>query len=261
MLRLGQPKWVANAVTNNAVTNIVKVRGFRGMKRVKVLGLVFIAALSVMAVTAVAANAAMEVRVKGKTLGAGESAQYEGTGGLGKLLVAGLKLTIHCTGADAKGTLSNVGGMGHGTVHILFLGCTVEGSGSCTIYPTEAAANANTNNGQILASALGLVVLSGGNLFILGSPLPGQAFSTIYYGQEGGCTLPEETEVTGTAALKILNGTTEATTHEVVDADATDEAGLGDKLFYGEETAILDGGSATIKLVGALAGEPFSLTP
>jgi hypothetical protein len=224
------------------------------MKRsIKMLGLTVMAALSVMAFSAVTAQGA-ELNVAGSLLAG--TAELEGVTGKGNLLVSPLGLNIECTGGTAvsKDT-SNSGGEAHGTATVKFTGCVVvKSEKTCLLYPSSEAREKKVETGTLLASGK----LRAASTEYLLAEENGKPFSTVFM-SKGLCTLPPENTVTGSAALKVDAGTTEAKSHTVLDVTSAEEATLKVALKYGNETAELDGNTGTVSLLGSLLNKEFSL--
>jgi hypothetical protein len=226
------------------------------MKRhAKIFVVSLFAVLSTMALSAVAAQAAGELRIAGVVIA--DEADLEGTGAQIEFLAPGLGLTTLCTSRLYKGKDGNLNNMSHGVWHALYHGCHVVGNKFCKIYPTHLDRLMKTNAGLILEVGLDLVtILSGGRYYLV---ISAAAFTTIYYTEEEGCTLPSETEVGGSYALRMDAPNTEATSHQLLDINATEEGELGVSLAYGEEPLTMDGGNASASLVGAkYAGKNYS---
>lgn len=224
------------------------------MKRqgTKLLGLSLLAIVALMAMGAGAAQAeTTSVLVAGKALGTGEKA-IEGTvGATNNDLLTGAGIEIGCTGGAITGTLK---GNGTGKAKIDYSGCTVLTNSHCEVYPSETDDEKLTNKKHIVASGEAETILHNGIYYLLLTALTGKPFTSIYFHDLGGCTLPLEEEVTGRTAVRILTPETEAKTHTVDTLTAAEEtllkslfANFG--LFLGGETAMLkEGASATVEL-------------
>jgi hypothetical protein len=216
--------------------------------------------LSVAATTAVAAQASMEIEYdSGGSHLLTTKEKFAATFGAGKLKVPNWALNIECTKGVATGEVKNVTGGAEGNVNATAIGCSILNDAFCTIYPSEGSLLTKTRKGEIDASGSVKIALSGGSLFVKASSGAG-IFTTIWIAQDPGCTLPEETEVSGTASVKITNGTTHVVNHSLVDASAAEESALGDALSFAAEPAVLEAGSSTdLHLTGAHSGQTFWL--
>jgi hypothetical protein len=212
-----------------------------------------------MAVVASAAQAEGHFAIDGTPITANES--VEGEGGLGKLLVPGFGLTLHCTSSKIKGTIQPGG---TATALVLFHGCSVEGNKFCTVYPTEKDLEKETTPKLIHATGTGYLYLHEGQHYLIVKGLgEAEEFSNIYLGGPG-CPLPEVNEVTGLTAFLLPDALEKKVNHSITAATAEDEALLEElgvvlDLKYGGEPALLDEGTATnLHLTGANQGEPWS---
>jgi hypothetical protein len=229
-------------------------------RNIKLLGVALLAALGLMAAMAVGAQAEGEFRVEGKPLAEGEEAQLEGTGGESQLTVPSLGLKIKCTSVLLESLTHNLQNgatrHAHAKHHVLRHGCFVVGAEkTCTIYPTETDLLKGTNAGLLLASSLRLVrLLSGGRHYLTLETTERTYFGGVF------CTLPEEAEITGEAAVKFGSATTEAVEHTMEDATAKEEEELKvSGLLFNEAPAEMSGDNTSVKLVGKFAGKKYSL--
>jgi hypothetical protein len=224
---------------------------------IKVLGLACLAMLSLMAIAGGSAQAENALVIEGKVVPEGKKVEIEAVGSGYKSLVPGLGLTLECGSAEIIGTAENVGSgeAAHavGKGKLLAHECIMVGS-KCIIYPTEEDFINETNPG--------LVVGSSGTIYVesIGSEryLKGSASGTVYHGGVF-CTLPEESEIVGSAAGKIVEATTEAVEHTVTDITEKEEKELGVAAFFGEEPLFIDQGTASGKLIGKFEGQKFSV--
>jgi hypothetical protein len=232
-------------------------------RSIRILGLSLLTALGLVAVTAGAAQAAnghFTLESPAKTFTELEIAEKNvlGTNGEGKLLVPGLGLTFKCTGGSFSGTALQ-SGIAHGTV--LFSGCTVEGSPNCKLYPTALDHEMLTNEKHLAAAALGLVLLHGGEHFIVFQS-GATPFSTIYT-HGATCLLPLEDTVSGSVAFRIPNALTPSVSQSLQNTGVSGSLhaiqlllnstllGLGYShlgLNYGSEPAHIDGGAVSAHL-------------
>lgn len=236
--------------------------------RPKALWLTLLIVIGLLAAFATNASAEGKLRVEGKVLPTGEEVELAGEGGTYKSLVPGLSLTLECKKILVTATAANLNIVGiehaHGSGHALAHECVIVGNKFCTIYPTAADRTAKTNAGLILASGLALETLHKNkegviHHYLVLTPLKGSsAFSTTFYGGSL-CTLPSETVISGTAAVKLGDVLTELTEHELGDLTETEEAELGVHLFYGNEPLIPDEGTGKGHLIGKFLGKKFSL--
>lgn len=231
----------------------------------KALGLALLAAISVMALTAAGAQASNAMIIEGseKTAETTE-VKLEGTSTAGKLLVPAIGLELECGNSEIEGAGKNITEESllhfHGTIHILFHLCIVIGNKFCKVYPTATDRTNKTNAGLLLIKVLWLFRTSGTSHYFLAQQIGASPITTIFLSKSTeGCTLPPENTVTGSAAYKIDNPTTEAVEHEVLDITPAEESTLGVSLSYGANPASLDEGTAKGHLVGTFLGKKFSV--
>lgn len=222
------------------------------------LALALMAALGLMAITAAAAQAEGKLRIEGKVLEEGKTVEGEGEGAAGKLLVPGLGITFEC-----KRLLIHFNGGNLPHWHFLILHlyheCLVVGNKFCTIYPTAADRTAKTNAGLWFWHFLWLYRRFNSADYFVATQEGAEPLSTVYLGGAG-CTLPAETAITGSFAVKLPNSKTEAVNHEDVDITEAEEKELKVAIKYGAESASLDEGNSTnLHLIGAELGKKFSL--
>jgi hypothetical protein len=220
-------------------------------RSMKILGLSLVAALSLMALTAAGAQAG-EFKVGGKTFTAAgvTSETVGGTLPLGILLVSN-GLEIHCNKGDVKHALAKQGGTA--SAELLFLECKVLNNKFCTIYPTEEDLEEETNSGRIIAAGSGELILHSGAHYLKAASA---SFSTVYMGGPA-CTLPAKNVVSGSTALSLPSALSELVEQPVSTINAATEALLKVQLFYGKETATLDGAAGAAKLTGENAGKTW----
>jgi hypothetical protein len=133
------------------------------------------------------------------------------------------------------------------------LGCTVIGNKFCTVYKSAADAAAKTNPGQILVEGSGVPILHGGAHYI---KTESAKFSTIFMGGSL-CTLPKENLLSGSTAYSLPKALEELVNQPIAPISAATEALLGVQLFYGKETATVDGTSGTLALSGPNKGKTW----
>jgi hypothetical protein len=204
---------------------------------------------------ATGARASGALRIAGVVLPEGVKETISAVGSGYKSLVPGLGLTLACASAEISGYVENFGGKARGQGQVIAHECEVVGNKFCEIYATESDLESKENVGLIMgATSKSISVQSiGTEWYLLGS-----ASTTIYHGGPG-CTLPEETEVSGSAAGKLLIATTEAVNHTVEDVTEKEEKELKVAAFYGSEPLYIDAGKAIGALTGKNVGKKFSL--
>ncbi len=219
---------------------------------IRSVGLAATIALAFFALTAAGANAENALVVEGKVLPKGQQVELEATGSEYTSLIPDLGITLECGYAEIHGVVENQGpeeelkavGEGVVTAHE----CVVVENSFCTVSSPGQEA------GVVEGSAGGISVRSiGSNRYIEGSASALIEHSGVF------CTLPEEVEIVGSAAGKIVEPFEEAVKHTVVDVTDEEEETLGVAVFYGSDPLYIDSGVATGHLVGEYEGQSFSV--
>lgn len=224
---------------------------FVGFRR-SASGVFLLAMLTLMA--AMTTDAQANWRIEGKQIGVLESEVVSvSPHATGKLLVPAQKLEISCSKFEAK-ELTLILFSAEASGKINFTGCT-------TVQNGKFVAGCNPLE-PIVAGGVANVVLSEGVNYILVKPPPGIGVFTTVKFNPATCALVEDSEITGSARMGCL--TEELKTgdcaNEQVTHLLTENAGFsGDQLFFGENSATLDGVTA-VKLAGAKAGKKWSGT-
>jgi hypothetical protein len=222
----------------------------------KVLGLSLLAVLGVMAVTAVAAQAG-EFRVNKSTFAASgiTSETFGGKVGESTFSVAWLGFEIKCASAALSGTASKGGSA---SVQANFVGCAVVGNKFCKIYPTKTDMEVKTNAGEIRISGQGEILLHGGNHYV---KFPQQTFTTLYIGSpKAGCTLQQEMEAAGSAAVKLPSALSELVEQPFAAvAGKVESALLEVSVRCAGEPAEILGSEGSLSLSGANKGKTWGL--
>jgi hypothetical protein len=208
----------------------------------KALGLSFLAVLGLMAF--MAAGASANWLVEGKELHVTEEVAVK-THVEGNLLVPAQKLEIKCTIVEGKDLLLQaLSTLASGKV--AFKGCVTTQNG-------KLAPNCDPINQPITAGGTAHLILHNGAEYVLFKPVGG-LFTTVEF-DPAKCALVEDSEVTGTLVAECLtealgagNCLNEEVAH-LLRAHAN-QALFGAGLFFGENSATLDGIAAT-----ALAGK------
>jgi len=231
----------------------------RGAKHgIRGLGLVVLAALGTMAFTAVGAQAQAPELPGKSTAGtflynlatpAGQAVTGEQLG-TGYLLVQARDLKIECGSLDInEGVLTNAT---EGKFKVLFLGCTIRN------HKSELLAGCEFKElGGMSASFLVLLILHGGERFVLFEPLEGTNFAIVSFKPNLGCVLPLNNPKTGSFAAKVEGGLLDAEVQTIVFSEAI-QLLSGDLFKYGAlgNTGYLNG---TIDLEGVAEGSKLGI--
>jgi hypothetical protein len=170
--------------------------------------------------------------------------------GAGLLLVEGRGIEIICESAHLNGKINSAT---DATVEATFLQCKSYEHGGPHIFACVIKGGTHNGGGTIVASALILPVLHGGNNYVLLEPESGTNITNISYIANLGCVLPLNNPVTGSVTAQVIEGVTGALIF-----DEGIQLLTGDKLLFGAFPAYI-GANTTIELTGPDPGKKIGV--